>query len=242
MGLLEKNFGTPPQPKKPTAEEREEVIDGLVTELSKRIIVGGGPQQPLPPLEETEAFKRFEASGIEIRIPPKPLPKTNVDYDKLIDGIVAGIPHDVTAIGNFEPICPYCSTVFKKKPMGKTKCKSCGNFIYVMTRPYDNQKVLIRDEQHKEIEIQKIIKSGSYGQYIDRLKADLKHNQKKGNDSWRADTCPIGSLAPPDAEKFDGKIVRNGSPDEIVVLKVICTPGCFGGPDIKYDFEKELVL
>lgn len=54
-------------------------------------------------------------------------------------------------IGNVEPICPYCGYKFDKKPAKKKKCPDCENFIYIRTRKYDKQKVLVTEDQLNEI-------------------------------------------------------------------------------------------
>jgi hypothetical protein len=51
-----------------------------------------------------------------------------------------------------EAICPYCKKELLKFPGSKTKCPHCGNFIYVRTRPLDGQRILIRENQIKQIE------------------------------------------------------------------------------------------
>lgn len=58
--------------------------------------------------------------------------------------------------------CPYCGTELKKFPGRKTKCKSCNNFIYVRTRPYDNKKILIKEDEIIDIQIEWEKKNGTY--------------------------------------------------------------------------------
>lgn len=50
-------------------------------------------------------------------------------------------------IGITTPNCPYCNSVLDKFPQRKTKCKNCGNYIYVRTRSNDYKKVLIKKEE-----------------------------------------------------------------------------------------------
>lgn len=64
------------------------------------------------------------------------------------------------AIGNVEPICPYCNYRFDKMPQSKKKCPNCNNFVRSRTRPLDNKKVLIKESQIEEIEAQWAIKNG----------------------------------------------------------------------------------
>ena len=52
------------------------------------------------------------------------------------------------------PNCPYCGYALAKFPQRKTKCKYCGNYIYVRTRPSDKQKILVKEENIEVIEEQ----------------------------------------------------------------------------------------
>lgn len=74
-------------------EEREEIIRDLAKEMASYISIGG-PKDVAnqTPLEETSAFKRFVASGLERKSPPAIDPKSLVDYDQLIDDLVSRIP------------------------------------------------------------------------------------------------------------------------------------------------------
>lgn len=70
-------------------------------------------------------------------------------------------------IGQLEAKCPYCHVVLEKMPGAKTKCKSCGNYIYVRTRPSDRNRVLVTKQQADEIEEEWAILSGSHDQYLE---------------------------------------------------------------------------
>ncbi len=72
---------------------------------------------------------------------PQPAPKTTPGEG----------PSQLTAIGNLDPVCPYCGNQLAKKPGRKAKCPDCGNFIHVRTRPLDNQKVLVTEQQMEAI-------------------------------------------------------------------------------------------
>lgn len=48
--------------------------------------------------------------------------------------------------------CPYCNETLKKRPQRRTKCFSCGNYIYVKRSPDDTEKRLLTEEQAKEVE------------------------------------------------------------------------------------------
>lgn len=54
-------------------------------------------------------------------------------------------------IGEFDK-CPSCSSELEKVPKRKKKCESCGNYIFVRTRPLDRKKVLVTEEQAEQIE------------------------------------------------------------------------------------------
>jgi predicted RNA-binding Zn-ribbon protein involved in translation (DUF1610 family) len=72
----------------------------------------------------------------------------------------------LAAIGNTEAICPYCGTRLDKKPARKKECPNCSKPIYVRTRPLDNQKVLVTEEQKEAVEEQWSIVNGSHAAYL----------------------------------------------------------------------------
>ncbi len=88
-----------------------------------------------PPISESLQSSRFAADA-------KPKPQVDSGASQL------------TAIGNVEPVCPYCRSRLDGKPGRKMECPQCSNFIYVRTRPLDNQKVLVTEEQKRGIEEQ----------------------------------------------------------------------------------------
>jgi DNA-directed RNA polymerase subunit RPC12/RpoP len=69
-------------------------------------------------------------------------------------------------IGNTEPICPYCSKPLERMPAKKKKCPGCGNFIFVRTRPSDNEKVLVTEAQTETIKVQWAIANGTHEEYL----------------------------------------------------------------------------
>ena len=79
-------------------------------------------------------------------------------------------------LGNTEAVCPFCNHRLAKKPGRKTKCPNCANFIYVRTRPSDNQKVLVTEEQKEVIEEQWSIVNGTHDLYLAERRA---REQKK---------------------------------------------------------------
>lgn len=48
--------------------------------------------------------------------------------------------------------CPYCHATLYPVPTRKKKCLSCGQYIYVKTRPSDRLRVLVTDEGAKQID------------------------------------------------------------------------------------------
>ena len=49
------------------------------------------------------------------------------------------------AIGETRDVCPTCGVALAKRPGRKTMCKSCGEAIFVRTRPFDNERVLVNE-------------------------------------------------------------------------------------------------
>jgi len=84
----------------------------------------------------------------------------------------------LTKIGIDQPICPYCSYKFQEMPKSKKKCPNCNNYIHSRTRPIDNKKVLIRENQIEEIEIQWAIKNNNLEEYY-AAKKGMNRNDKK---------------------------------------------------------------
>ena len=76
-------------------------------------------------------------------------------------------------IGVTTPNCPYCGVELAKFPGRKTKCKSCGNFIYVRTRPADNIKILIREDEKELIQIEWQKKNGTF-EYFQKQRNELE--------------------------------------------------------------------
>lgn len=69
-------------------------------------------------------------------------------------------------IGNAEPICPYCDETLNKMPGRKRTCPFCGGFIYVRTRPSDEKKILVREDQIPVIEEQWAMANGTHEQFL----------------------------------------------------------------------------
>lgn len=82
---------------------------------------------------------------------------------------------------NQDPICPSCKTILEKRPKAKTKCRSCGEFIYVVTRLPDKKKVLVSEQEREEI--RKQWDENNNG--APRDKAVLEADKKKSAKEWR---------------------------------------------------------
>jgi len=73
---------------------------------------------------------------------------------------------DLPIIGVAESACPYCSGLLQRKPAKKTKCPQCGKLIYVRTRPQDQLKVLVTEQQADLLEEQWSIIKGTHEAYL----------------------------------------------------------------------------
>lgn len=86
-------------------------------------------------------------------------------------------------------ICPYCLIELKKRPLAKTKCKNCKNYIYSRSRPFDEKKVLLTEAEAEMVEIQWATINGTLDYYLDekrkkraiqeQLKMELGRNPSK---------------------------------------------------------------
>lgn len=76
-------------------------------------------------------------------------------------------------IGIDKAVCPYCDYALDKMPGSKKKCPSCNNFIFVRTRPKDNKKILIREDQILKVEELWAIKNGTHEEFL----AEIRKNQ-----------------------------------------------------------------
>lgn len=82
-----------------------------------------------------------------------------------------------------EAVCPYCKFALSKVPGRKTKCPSCGNFMYVRTSPKNIRAVLTEKEVEK-VEEEWSIFNGNHDHYlsekkrIDDRRAELKTSRE----------------------------------------------------------------
>lgn len=53
---------------------------------------------------------------------------------------------------NSDDICPHCGGRFERPPQRKTRCKRCGEYVFVKYRPADRVRRLVTEAQAFEIE------------------------------------------------------------------------------------------
>lgn len=73
--------------------------------------------------------------------------------------------------GRTDSACPYCDGEFPRRPKAKTKCRSCGDYVYVRTRPPDEERVLLTEADARFVEIQWATLNNRLDAYL-REKAD----------------------------------------------------------------------
>ena len=231
----------PDSPKSKITEEQGEILNAFKKELCKRIFIGSGPAESLPPLEETEVYKRLLNSGIEFRTPPQKDPGIIVDYEKLINEISPPTPkrnvQDLESIGNVDPVCPYCNAIFPKKPKAKTKCKVCGNFVYVRSRPPHNWKVLVTKEQADLMQELLEIKNGTYFDKRQVMANHLSRYQEANYGGWIFHGV-LDERSPVEEVELHGKIIKRGSPNERLALEVMFRSDCRGRPGAWFNDPK----
>ena len=69
-------------------------------------------------------------------------------------GIAKPIMRDkqFSKIGRLDNVCPNCGVALAKRPGSKTKCQHCGRFIFVRTRAFDRQRVLLTEAEVRTVE------------------------------------------------------------------------------------------
>lgn len=55
---------------------------------------------------------------------------------------------------NSKSICPYCKIELEQKPSRKKKCTSCEKYIYLRTSPSTRKKLLVTEDEAKDIDIE----------------------------------------------------------------------------------------
>jgi hypothetical protein len=87
---------------------------------------------------------------------------------------------ELSKTGITESVCPYCGIELSKFPGRKTKCKSCGNQMYVRTRPTDKKKVIIKEDEIEIYEEIKAIEGGWHDEYLEGRKVREEIELEKG--------------------------------------------------------------
>ena len=59
---------------------------------------------------------------------------------------------ELSDIGQIEDVCPYCEQQLLKRPERKASCPHCRSAIFVRIRPFDQRRVLLTEEQARQVE------------------------------------------------------------------------------------------
>lgn len=62
--------------------------------------------------------------------------------------------------------CPYCNSSLEKRPGKKTRCINCGNFMLVRTTPKGNNRVVVTEDEAREINLEWAKINGTYNDII----------------------------------------------------------------------------
>lgn len=83
-----------------------------------------------------------------------------------------------------ELFCPHCGVELNKFPQAKTKCKDCNNYIYSRKRPYEDKKVLLKENEIEKVYGDTLRKQDIYEIYKekkDRFLAKKEELKKQWN-------------------------------------------------------------
>ena len=108
-------------------------------------------------------------------------------YDNLPDANFCGGCGKVliNEIGRTDSLCPYCLSETKKRPLAKTKCKNCSNYIYSRIRPLDEEKVLLTETEAERVEVQWATLNGTLEYYLDQKKKKASLREQLGAELGR---------------------------------------------------------
>ena len=76
--------------------------------------------------------------------------------------------------------CPYCKKKLDKIPLKKSKCLFCSKYIYSRKRPLDDKKVLLTEDQTKELDIEWQKALGTREKFLQEEK-EYKHIEEELN-------------------------------------------------------------
>ena len=133
-------------------EKKDDVCPNCGTKiLDKQSVFCGLCGSPISPSQP-------QTRKSEVRILPSPKTTQNIGTPKNPQPVTVdfmNLRHSkYTAIGNTDPICPHCNYRFDKMPMKKRECPNCKKIFYSRTRPLDNKKILLKEDQLAELEEQ----------------------------------------------------------------------------------------
>ena len=76
------------------------------------------------------------------------------EYENYLKSIKRPIEESFISSSEFfkSATCPYCGFKLEKSLSKKTKCKNCGNYIYVRTNLITNEKMLLTEDQIKKLD------------------------------------------------------------------------------------------
>ena len=75
-------------------------------------------------------------------------------------------------------ICPTCEGALKKVPGAKTKCPSCGEFVYVRTDPRSKSRRVVKESELDEIEDAWAMANGTYEEH-QQAKLERENEREK---------------------------------------------------------------
>lgn len=107
----------------------------------RRILRGASPSEP----QARRSDHSPEASPTSIRSNLAPRERESYSTPTL---------PGLTPIGKTDPLCPHCGATLPKMPGRKTRCRACGAFMYVRTRPSDRKRVLLVEADPPLLEAQ----------------------------------------------------------------------------------------
>jgi hypothetical protein len=65
---------------------------------------------------------------------------------------IESTPPTLLPIGSTDRKCPYCSAPLEKFPARATKCKQCGKKYFSRKRPFDEQQVILQEDELPSLE------------------------------------------------------------------------------------------
>ena len=143
-------------------------------------------------------------------------------------------------------LCPACGQALKKQPQRKTKCPSCGGYIYVKSSPVNREKRLVTEAEAKEIEIQwaayqerqeRLQMLQPYGvteQEYDKVKVVLSHNFDNQSLDWQTAYFFCNELLSKETQLHHRKMLCLG------LVRLLDEKSLDFGPVLRKAFETEL--